>query len=52
MYNIPCTSDMLKNSHIPFALSITPFAKLQPDEVSFFFFFLASILFYLFIYFF
>lgn len=32
MYNIPCTSDMLKNSHIPFALSITPFAKLHPNE--------------------
>lgn len=32
MYNIPCTADMLKTSHIPFALSITPFAKLHPDE--------------------
>lgn len=32
MYNIPCTSDMLKNSHIPLALTISPFAKLQPEE--------------------
>ncbi|XP_060569226.1 protein transport protein Sec24C-like [Ruditapes philippinarum] len=32
MYNVPCTSDMLKNSHIPFALTISPFAKLQDDE--------------------
>ena len=33
MYNVPCTSDMLKNSHIPFALTVSPFAKLQDDEV-------------------
>ena len=33
MYNIPCTSDMLKNSHIPLALTVSPFAKLQPEEV-------------------
>lgn len=32
MYNIPCTSDMLKSSHIPLALTISPFAKLQPEE--------------------
>ncbi|KAL4239532.1 Protein transport protein Sec24C [Mactra antiquata] len=32
MYNVPCTSDMLKNSHIPFALTISPFAKLQTEE--------------------
>lgn len=32
MYNIPCTSDMLKSSHIPLALNISPFAKLQPEE--------------------
>ena len=34
MYNIPCSSDMLKNSHIPLALTISPFAQLQPEEVS------------------
>ncbi|XP_053392421.1 protein transport protein Sec24C-like [Mercenaria mercenaria] len=32
MYNVPCTSDMLKNSHLPFALTISPFAKLQEEE--------------------
>ncbi|XP_046354960.1 protein transport protein Sec24C-like [Haliotis rufescens] len=32
MYNVPCTSDMIKSSHIPFALSITPFAKLPESE--------------------
>lgn len=32
MYNVPYTSDMLKNSHIPFALTISPFAKLQDEE--------------------
>ncbi|XP_014770483.1 protein transport protein Sec24C isoform X1 [Octopus bimaculoides] len=32
MYNVPCTADMLKNSHIPFALTITPFAKLHKEE--------------------
>ncbi|GAB1598001.1 protein transport protein Sec24C-like isoform X2 [Argonauta hians] len=32
MYNIPCTADMLKNSHIPFALTVTPFAKLHREE--------------------
>ncbi|ESO85828.1 hypothetical protein LOTGIDRAFT_221280 [Lottia gigantea] len=32
MYNIPCTSDIIKNSHIPFSLTITPFAKLKPQE--------------------
>lgn len=33
MYNVPCTSDMMKSSHIPFALSICPFAKLRDEEV-------------------
>ena len=33
MYNIPCNSDMLKASHIPFALSVTPFSKLGSQEV-------------------
>ncbi|KAL5018898.1 hypothetical protein ScPMuIL_004620 [Solemya velum] len=32
MYNIPCTGDMLKNSNIPLAMTIAPFAKLQPQE--------------------
>ncbi|XP_055954647.1 protein transport protein Sec24C [Patella vulgata] len=32
MYNIPCTSDILKTSHIPFSLTVTPFAKLKPQE--------------------
>lgn len=32
MYSVPCTSDMLKASHIPFALSMTPFARLGPNE--------------------
>jgi len=34
MYNIPCSSDMLKNSHIPMALTISPFAKLLPEEAA------------------
>ena len=33
MYNVPCTSDMLKASHIPFALALTPFARLGSQEV-------------------
>ncbi|RUS83129.1 hypothetical protein EGW08_009118 [Elysia chlorotica] len=32
MYNVPCTADMLKSSHIPFALSLCPFAELGPQE--------------------
>nr|XP_022316893.1 protein transport protein Sec24C-like isoform X2 [Crassostrea virginica] len=32
LYNVPCTSDMLKSCHIPFALSISPFAKLPEEE--------------------
>ncbi|XP_005101853.1 protein transport protein Sec24C [Aplysia californica] len=32
MYNIPCTADMLKSSHIPFALAVTPFAELGDQE--------------------
>lgn len=32
MYNVPCTSDMLKASHIPFVLSVTPFAQLPQQE--------------------
>lgn len=37
MYNVPCTSDMLKASHIPFALSVTPFARLGSQEVGVYF---------------
>lgn len=36
LYNVPCTSDMLKSCHIPFALSISPFAKLPEEEVCLF----------------
>ncbi|GFS08347.1 transport protein Sec24C [Elysia marginata] len=32
MYNVPCTADMLKSSHIPFSLAISPFAELGPQE--------------------
>ncbi|CAL1526344.1 unnamed protein product [Lymnaea stagnalis] len=32
MYNVPCTADMLKSSHIPFALALTPFAELDAQE--------------------
>ncbi|CAH1795236.1 unnamed protein product [Owenia fusiformis] len=32
MYNIPCTQDMLKQSHIPIGLSISPLARLHDDE--------------------
>ncbi|GFN78549.1 transport protein sec24c [Plakobranchus ocellatus] len=32
MYNVPCTADMLKSSHIPFALALSPFAELGPQE--------------------
>lgn len=33
MYTIPCTSDMLKQSHMPFALNIVPFARIPIDEI-------------------
>ncbi|BFZ03064.1 hypothetical protein BsWGS_06104 [Bradybaena similaris] len=32
MYNVPCTADMMKSAHIPFALALTPFAELEPQE--------------------
>ena len=35
MYNIPCTADMLKQTQLPLAVSITPFARLHPKEVRF-----------------
>ena len=34
MYNVPCTADMLKQGHVPFAVNISPFAELHPSEVS------------------
>ncbi|ESO02325.1 hypothetical protein HELRODRAFT_94513 [Helobdella robusta] len=32
MYNIPCTSDLLKQSHLPFVVTLSPFAKQDPQE--------------------
>lgn len=32
-YNIPCTSDMAKQSQVPLAAVIKPLAALPPDEV-------------------
>ena len=43
MYNIPCTSDMLKQSHLPIVLNISPFPRLHPKEVSCCDFVLASV---------
>jgi hypothetical protein len=37
MYNVPCTNDMLKQTHLPFALTLMPFAQLGEKEVSFMF---------------
>ena len=34
MYSIPCSSDLIKQSHLPFAVTISPFSKLHPQEVS------------------
>lgn len=31
---VPCSADMLKQSSLTFALSISPFARLEVDEVS------------------
>lgn len=33
MYTVPCTADMLKQSHLPLAINITPFARLPVQEV-------------------
>jgi len=33
MYNIPCTNDLLKQAHMPFALSLSPFSQIAHDEV-------------------
>ena len=33
MYNIPSQPDLIKQCHIPIALSISPFARLHPEEV-------------------
>lgn len=32
-YNMPCTSDMAKQSQVPLAAVIKPLATLPPDEV-------------------
>ncbi|XP_064620101.1 protein transport protein Sec24C-like isoform X2 [Lineus longissimus] len=32
MYNLPCTQDMQKECHIPIAMTITPFARLDDKE--------------------
>ncbi|KAL3875828.1 hypothetical protein ACJMK2_033741 [Sinanodonta woodiana] len=34
MYNIPCTSDMMKSSNIPIALTVSPFANLKEQETT------------------
>jgi hypothetical protein len=34
-YTIPNSADMIKESHIPIALSISPLADLRSDEVIF-----------------
>jgi len=33
MYNIPCTHDLLKQTHVPFALVLSPFSTQADDEV-------------------
>lgn len=33
LYIAPASSDMLKNSQVPFAVAISPFARLHPNEV-------------------
>ena len=33
-YTIPNANDMIKQSHIPIALAISPLANLRPDEVN------------------
>lgn len=33
LYVAPASSDMLKNTQIPFALAVTPFARLHSNEV-------------------
>ncbi|GAB6028512.1 hypothetical protein CHUAL_002663 [Chamberlinius hualienensis] len=33
MYTIPCNPDMLKQTYLPFVLSISPFARLENNEI-------------------
>lgn len=33
IYNVPTTAEMLKQTSVPFALAISPFARLHEDEV-------------------
>jgi protein transport protein SEC24 len=32
LYNVPCTNDILKQTHLPFALSLSPFAEIPEGE--------------------
>lgn len=34
IYNVPTTAEMLKQTSVPFALAISPFARLHEDEAS------------------
>lgn len=36
LYVAPASSDMLKSSQIPFAVAVTPFARLHSNEVSYY----------------
>lgn len=33
IYNVPTTADLLKTAHLPFAITLTPFAKADEGEV-------------------
>ena len=33
MYNVPVSGDMLKTAHLPFAITLSPFAQLKEGEV-------------------
>ena len=33
MYNVPVSGDMLKTAHLPFAVTLTPFARVAEGEV-------------------
>lgn len=34
MYNVPCTNDIIKQTHLPFAITLMPFAQIGEQEVS------------------
>ena len=44
VYNVPTTAEMLKQTSVPFALAISPFARLHEDEVCVIFFSLFQVL--------